>query len=582
MIRNGIFVCFGILLCSVSASRLDASSHSLPSGVGAPTQTAAKAPQPTATPTCYVPYWSIAETFDKAFTGCVRIAYYGTGPECVAPALPPAGVVGANGENIRYGSLDGEALCCLERGVDGTPPRDFLGAVQFYVVRVETPVPGGCSDGCFPFGSEPGPSRVTCTATPTATATSTPTSTGTATPTATRTPDSDLRNICIYVGNRESEEIAVINDRGDTRISIADCPGASCEPWWIALSDDGRRLYAATVSSENGRDNSLAVIDAPDNRVLGYVEIDGSPNGVAISPNGERVYVTDEVNDELIVIDPSDRIVLETIRVGDNPSGVAISRNGQIAFVASANGDSLGIVDLENSRQIDAIPVGEDPRDVTLTPDGSEVFVADRYEPSVTAIYTATLTVRGTVAFAGSEAPSRIAMDPSGPFAYVAVDGRSLAVINRTSLRIAFNIPLPGVYDVDLSPDGQLALATLPLNDEVAIVDTAANEVRGRLRVSGRPEPIVVAPFSCGAVAPSVPTATRTTPPRPTPTPGPCFGDCNGDGEVSINELIIGVRVALGQAAVEDCLDFDSNGDGEVSVSELIQAIGSALRGCTG
>ena len=63
---------------------------------------------------------------------------------------------------------------------------------------------------------------------------------------------------------------------------------------------------------------------------------------------------------------------------------------------------------------------------------------------------------------------------------------------------------------------------------------------------------------------------------------GSCTGDCNGDGQVTVNDLIIAVNVALGNAPVSQCTAIDTNGDGQVSVNELIQAVNSALNGCTG
>ena len=59
-----------------------------------------------------------------------------------------------------------------------------------------------------------------------------------------------------------------------------------------------------------------------------------------------------------------------------------------------------------------------------------------------------------------------------------------------------------------------------------------------------------------------------------------CPGDCNGDGEVRIEEMIVGVRIALGDAAVDACPAFDANGDGSVSIDELIRGVTSTLNGC--
>jgi hypothetical protein len=73
-------------------------------------------------------------------------------------------------------------------------------------------------------------------------------------------------------------------------------------------------------------------------------------------------------------------------------------------------------------------------------------------------------------------------------------------------------------------------------------------------------------------------------PPSPTPTVTPaapsCAGDCNGNGVVTVNELIIGVAIATGNAPVTACLAFDLNGNGIVSVNELVAAVGKALNGC--
>jgi len=58
-----------------------------------------------------------------------------------------------------------------------------------------------------------------------------------------------------------------------------------------------------------------------------------------------------------------------------------------------------------------------------------------------------------------------------------------------------------------------------------------------------------------------------------------CPGDCDGDGAVSIAELVQGVNLALGGSA--ECAAFDVEGDGSVTVNELVAAVGAALNGCS-
>lgn len=74
---------------------------------------------------------------------------------------------------------------------------------------------------------------------------------------------------------------------------------------------------------------------------------------------------------------------------------------------------------------------------------------------------------------------------------------------------------------------------------------------------------------------------TPTPVPPATPTPaGVCPGDCDGNGVVSIAELIRAVNIALGSADIETCRAADRDGNGSVAINELITAVNSALFGC--
>lgn len=66
------------------------------------------------------------------------------------------------------------------------------------------------------------------------------------------------------------------------------------------------------------------------------------------------------------------------------------------------------------------------------------------------------------------------------------------------------------------------------------------------------------------------------------PAPGApsCGGDCNGDGTVTIDELVTAVSIALGAASLHSCGGLDGDGNGLVTVDELIQAVTAALDGC--
>lgn len=66
----------------------------------------------------------------------------------------------------------------------------------------------------------------------------------------------------------------------------------------------------------------------------------------------------------------------------------------------------------------------------------------------------------------------------------------------------------------------------------------------------------------------------------PLPATAVCVGDCGDDGQVTVDEIIIGVDIALGNAAVDQCTEMDYDGDGMVTVDEIVNAVNAALNGC--
>lgn len=59
-----------------------------------------------------------------------------------------------------------------------------------------------------------------------------------------------------------------------------------------------------------------------------------------------------------------------------------------------------------------------------------------------------------------------------------------------------------------------------------------------------------------------------------------CVGDCDGNKQVTVEELVRGVNIALGSQAVGVCPSFDRNENAEVTIDELIAGVNSALQGC--
>jgi hypothetical protein len=58
-----------------------------------------------------------------------------------------------------------------------------------------------------------------------------------------------------------------------------------------------------------------------------------------------------------------------------------------------------------------------------------------------------------------------------------------------------------------------------------------------------------------------------------------CNGDCNGDGQVTVDEVLTLVNIAVGGTPLNACGDGDINGDGQITVDEILTAVNNALMG---
>lgn len=57
----------------------------------------------------------------------------------------------------------------------------------------------------------------------------------------------------------------------------------------------------------------------------------------------------------------------------------------------------------------------------------------------------------------------------------------------------------------------------------------------------------------------------------------PAVGDCDRDMKVAVNEIVLGVRIALEMSPMSACPEADGNQDGRVSVEELIGCVGASV-----
>ena len=163
-------------------------------------------------------------------------------------------------------------------------------------------------------------------------------------------------------------------------------------PQGVAVTPDGARVYVA-----NQGDGTVSVIETASNIVTATVTVGLGPEGIAVTPDGAHVYVGNFLGNTVSVIVAASNTVTATVPVGQFPQGVAVTPDGAHVYVANQGGGTVSVIATASNIVTGTVPVGTFPVGVALTPDGAHLYVANQRDNGVAVIATTSNTVTATV-----------------------------------------------------------------------------------------------------------------------------------------------------------------------------------------
>jgi YVTN family beta-propeller protein len=118
------------------------------------------------------------------------------------------------------------------------------------------------------------------------------------------------------------------------------------------------------------------VVDVPSQRVVGTVPVGHGPLGIAVHPDGTRVYVANYADGTVTVVGTAANQRLRTIRVGRRPFAVAVDPTGARVYVSSVGAGAVTVIDAASAEVTMDIPVGDYPFGLAIDPVSQQVGVA--------------------------------------------------------------------------------------------------------------------------------------------------------------------------------------------------------------
>jgi YVTN family beta-propeller protein len=229
----------------------------------------------------------------------------------------------------------------------------------------------------------------------------------------------------------------------------------------------------------------------------------GSNGGIAITPDGSRMYVDNAEDSSVSVFDTATNVPLLEIAVGQNPIGLAITPDGSRAYVSNQGSDTVSVIDLSTNSVIKTIPVGAgaNPIWVTFSPDGSRAYVSNQYSDTISVIDTASNTVLTNIAIGSLPFHSTFARD--GRFLWVSVQGESVVkLVDTTTNTVVSSIPAgPVPRGIAFTPDGSRAYVADFFSNTVAVIDVSGRALTGFVTVGNSPWNLGITPKGIAYVA---------------------------------------------------------------------------------
>jgi YVTN family beta-propeller protein len=303
------------------------------------------------------------------------------------------------------------------------------------------------------------------------------------------------------------------------------------------------------IIQTNSAGDNVHIIDPATNSVVGTITGIEAGHGAGVSPDGSRIYVSDEAQSTRGVVDGKTFDVIKRIGLSGHPNNMAVGKDGRRVYVGIIQDPGgVDVIDTASLQRVKTLPTKGTIHNAYVTPDGKYVVAGSIQGKTINVFDAATeapaftidmdLGIRpmtfntnpdgstkwifvqltgfngfAVIDFATRKEVARVknpdlpagkttvpeGSDPSHGMA-VTADGRTLVVCSRLN-NYLYSYSLPdlkpigaaelggkGAGWVTLTPDGKTAYVANPVTNDVSAVDVATMKEVARIPVGFVPK----------------------------------------------------------------------------------------------
>src|SRR5688572_517075 len=262
--------------------------------------------------------------------------------------------------------------------------------------------------------------------------------------------------------NKADNTLAII-DPNEMKIVARIATGDS--PHEVVLSADGRTAFVANYGAQTPG-SSISVIDIATAKELRRFDTSPLMRPHGLQMIGGKLYFTAEVNRVIARYDPAANKIDWLMGTGQNGSHMVVGTADQKRFyTANIGSDSVTSFEFQNTppsgSKVTHISIGKQPEAIDLSPDGKEIWAGLNAEGAIDVVDTTTNTFKEKVKIGGR--PYRVKFTPDGRFVVNSmVATKELLIIDAATKKEVRRIKLESVpLGIVFSNDGKTAFVSV-------------------------------------------------------------------------------------------------------------------------
>lgn len=269
----------------------------------------------------------------------------------------------------------------------------------------------------------------------------------------------------------------------------------------------------ARIVQTNAAGDNIHLIDPATNKVVGVINDIEVPHGVTSSPDGTRLYFTNESRHTLDVVDGQTLAVIARIHLSGRPNNVAIGKDGKRVYVGITQAPgAVDVIDTVSLTNAKSIPVKGGIHNVYVTPDGKHVVSGSIPGRMLTVIDAATETIAWELPTSAGVRPITFEQAADGSTKRIFLqlsDYHGIAVVDFATRKEVSRLdmaPIPGeerhtqglqgapAHGLGVTPDGKILFATSKVYIQLYAYSLPDLKPLGSLNVGQHPEWLTFSP----------------------------------------------------------------------------------------